>query len=236
VNLYESSVLSTRLAGVDIKLKQTTAFPLDGTVTMTIEPERPASFDLFLRVPKWCQSAQAFVNGKPLAGDSPAPGTFLKISRPWERADTVTWVLDMPTRAVPRDFARHAGTPVVTFERGPLLLAMTAKLNPGLDLKKTSPCIETDNTLKVETMGALKPASTSSISFRANGLTTVTQLGKDTPKPTPIFLVPYAYSGVSDKPVPPPKEGVFNVYSEDGVGSQVRVEFPRNPEVVGRVW
>ncbi|MEI6196454.1 MAG: hypothetical protein WCS42_19210, partial [Verrucomicrobiota bacterium] len=45
-------------------------------------------------------------------------------------------------------------------------------------------------------------------------------------KSTTFYLAPYAYSGVSDKSVPPPKEGVFNVYSEDGVGPDVRVEFP----------
>jgi len=235
VNLYESSVLSTRLAGVDVKLRQTTAFPLDGTVELTIEPARPASFDLFLRVPKWCKSARAFVNGKTVAGNKPAPGTFLKIGRQWEASNTVTLVLDMPARAVRREFARSAGKPVVTLERGPLLLAMTAKLNPGLDLKKTSPAIESDDTIKLEAMGELKPVSTSAISFRANGMTAATQSGKVTPKRIPILLVPYAYSGVSDKPVPPPREGVFNVYSEDGVGAQVRVEFPLNDAATRRL-
>lgn len=226
VNLYESSVLLTRIAGVNVRIKQATEYPLKGTVKLTIEPERPASFDLLMRVPKWCKSARVFVNGEPYAGDKPKPGTFLRISRQWEASNTVTLVLDMPARAVRREFAKSAGKPVVTLERGPLLLALTAKLNPGLELEKTSPSIEPDDTIRLEAVGELKSVSTSSISFRAKGMTTPTQSRDDKPKRTPIFLVPYAYSGVSDKPVPPPKEGVFNAYTEDGVGKAVRVEFP----------
>ena len=226
VNLYESSTLSTRVADVNVKVKQTTEYPLDGTVKLAIEPERAAAFDLLLRVPKWCKNARVLVNGEAHASAKPTPGEFLKISRQWKRSNTVTLVLDMPGRAVQRDFAKSAGKPVVTLERGPLLLALTAKLNPGLELEKISPVVGPEGAITLDAMAELKAVNASSIRFRANATTTGTHSGNDQPNRTTIFVTPYAYCGVSDKPVPPPKEGVFNVYSEDGVGKAVRVEFP----------
>jgi uncharacterized protein len=228
VNLYESSVLSTRVAGVNIRIRQTTEYPLDGAVKLVIEPERAASFDLFLRVPGWCKSAQVYVNGEPFSGATPTPGVFLKISRRWKPSNTVTMVLDMSGRAVRREFARNAGAAVVTLQRGPLLLALTAKLNPGVEFEKISPILETDSTIKLDSLVYLKAVNASCTSFRALGTTAEEPPSGHQLDPTPIFLTPYAYCGVSEKPVPPPKEGVFNVYSEDGVGKAVRVEFPLN--------
>jgi DUF1680 family protein len=195
-------------------------------VDLAIEPERAAAFDLLLRVPKWCKNARVFVNGEALAGSKPTPGAFLKITRTWKRSNTVTLVLDMRGRAVRRDFAKSAGKPAVTLERGPLLLALTTKLNPGLELEKMSPVVGPEGAIKLDAMAELKAVNASSIRFRANATTTRTHSGNDKPNRATIFVTPYAYCGVSDKPVPPPKEGVFNVYSEDGVGQAVRVEFP----------
>ena len=225
VNLYETSALSTRVAGVDVKIKQTTEYPLDGTVKLTIEPERAASFEVLLRIPKWCQNAQVLVNGKKLAGAKPTPGELLKISRRWEPSSTVTLVLEMSARASRRQLAGVPGQDRLTVHRGPLLLALTSKLNPGVDLERTCPAVGPDNVLRLEPTGALKGRRTSSATFRAPCVTTTTGGGKSSSETNSVLLVPYAFCGVSDKPVPPPKEGVFNVYSEDGVGKQVRVEF-----------
>jgi len=224
VNLYESSVLSTRIGDVPVKIEQTTEYPLDGTVKLKIKPERPAQFDLFLRIPKWCQGARVLVNGKRVDGAAPMPGTLFKISRQWKTGNTVELVLDMPGHAVRRDFANHPGHQVMTLERGPLLLAATAKLNPGVNLEAIAPVVAANGTLQLEPLSKLKAVNTSTARFRAAASTNGAAGGK---APRPSFVVtPYTFSGVSDKPVPPPKEGVFNVYSEDGVGKDVRVEFP----------
>ena len=226
VNLYESSVLSTHVADVPVNLEQTTEYPLDGTVKLKIKPERPATFDLSLRIPKWCQSARVQVNGKPVEGVLPVPGTIYKISRQWKSGDTVELVLDMPGHAVRREFAKNAGQSVMTLERGPLLLAATAKLNPGVKLETINPVVAANGTIQLEALAKLKAVNTSSALFRAGPTTTANASANRKQDGASFFLTPYAYSGVSDKPVPPPKEGVFNVYSEDGVGQAVRVEFP----------
>jgi DUF1680 family protein len=195
-------------------------------VNLTIEPERPASFDLLLRIPRWCKNAQIFVNGEPYVGGKPMPGAFLKLSRQWNTSNTVTLALDMPARAVRREFAKNSGKPVVTLQRGPLLLALTAKLNPGVQLEKTRLSLMPDGTTRLDAMAELKAVNASSIRFRTTATAMGARPGNNKPNQTAIVLTPYAYCGVSDKPVPPPKKGVFNVYSEDGVGDRVRVEFP----------
>ena len=226
VNLFESSVLSTRVADVPVKLEQTTEYPLDGTVKLKIKPERPATFDLSLRIPKWCQSARVQVNGKLVDRVSEVPGTICKISRQWKSGDTVELVFDMPGHAVRREFARNAGQSVMTLERGPLLLAATAKLNPGLNLETINPVIAANGAIQLGALGKHKAVNASSARFRAESTTSTNSPVGGKRNIEAFILTPYAYSGVSDKREPPPKDGVFNVYSEDGVGPDVRVEFP----------
>jgi DUF1680 family protein len=229
VNLYESSVLSTRIAGVKVNIEQTTEYPLDGTVTLKIEPEHRASFNLFLRIPKWCQSARVLVNGKAPGTSKPEPGEFFKIYRRWKAPTIVTLILDMRGRALRRKFSRNAGQPAITLERGPLLLAMTAKLNPGLNLTTISPVIGPADTVTLKAMTELKAANSDSVRFLATGTIIGPCSGNGKPAQTAMLITPYAFSGVSDKPMPPPKEGVFNVYSEDAEGEAVRVKFQTSP-------
>ncbi len=226
VNLYESSALSTRVADVPVKIEQTTQYPLDGTVKLKIKPEHPATFDLSLRIPKWCQSARVLVNGEPVEGAPPVPGTICKINRQWKTGNTVELVLDMPGHAVRREFSKNAGQSVMTLERGPLLLAATAKLNPGVKLETINPAIAANGKIQLEALAKLKAVNASYTRFRADSTTPANSPANGKQISTTFYLTPYAYSGVSDKPVPPPKDGVFNVYSEDGVGPDVRVEFP----------
>ena len=226
VNLYESSVVSARVAGVNTIIEQTTQYPLDGTINLIIKPEKAASFELGLRIPRWCGKAKVFVNGKALRGAEPKSGTLLAIRRLWKTSDTVRLVLDMPARAIRREFAGQSARPVVTLERGPLLLALAARLNRDVPLDKVSLKVEPNGTMSLVADSSLDPTKTSSIAFRGTGITTAAESGKSVRKTTPLLLSPYVYSGVSDKLVPPPKQGVFNVYSEDGVGDRVRVEFP----------
>jgi len=226
VNLYESSELSTRVADVPVRLEQITEYPLDGAVKLKIKPEHPVTFDLLLRIPKWCQSARVLVNGEAVKGAPPVSGTIYKINRCWKTGDTVELVLAMPGRAVRREFAKYAGQSVMTLERGPLLLAATAKLNPGVKLETINPVIAANGSIHLQAQAKLKAVNASSARFRADTTTAADSPVNNGKNSTTFYLTPYAYSGVSEKPVPPPKAGVFNPYSEDGAGPDVCVEFP----------
>jgi DUF1680 family protein len=226
VNLYETSTLTTRVAGVDARVEQQTEYPLDGTVNLNIKPAKPVTFELALRIPAWCRSATVLVNGKSQFQADVKAGAVVRIDLRWSKSDRVTLLLDMPARAVRRGLGGRVETCFATVQRGPLLLALTAKLNPGLEVSGASPLIEHDGSVRLAVPTNVSARNTSGATFRGQGVVVGQLAGGPERKAVPLIFAPYVYSRVYDKPLPPPKEGVFNVYSEDGVGKDVRVEFP----------
>ena len=55
VNLFVGSRATVTTGGRRVAIQQTTKYPWEGTVTIAVQPETEAAFDLCLRVPAWCQ-------------------------------------------------------------------------------------------------------------------------------------------------------------------------------------
>ncbi|MDR1408235.1 MAG: glycoside hydrolase family 127 protein, partial [Tannerella sp.] len=71
VNLYAGSTADIEINGKTVRLKQETAYPWDGAVTLTVEAlSAPMNEDIRLRLPGWCKSVAIAVNGRTVA--SPA--------------------------------------------------------------------------------------------------------------------------------------------------------------------
>lgn len=132
VNLYAGGQAEVELAGVTTGLRFETDYPWNGRVKLTVEPLRPASFTLSLRIPGWTESAHITVNGKP-AGVDARPGTYAAIAREWQAGDTV--VLDLPM--TPRLWEAHphveSDTARIAVTRGPLVYCIEQADNPGID-------------------------------------------------------------------------------------------------------
>ena len=62
VNLYIAGDGQVDLAGNTVKLKQDTAYPWDGKVTLTVDPTQNGEFAIKLRIPGWAR-------GEPIATD-----------------------------------------------------------------------------------------------------------------------------------------------------------------------
>jgi hypothetical protein len=63
VNLYTASNTSVTLdGGLTLKLEQETNYPASGQVALKVNPSRPASFPLWLRIPAWCREPRVIVN------------------------------------------------------------------------------------------------------------------------------------------------------------------------------
>lgn len=124
VNLYVESRASVERPGGRgrVHVEQKTDYPAGGTVTLggTHEPE--AEFSLRLRIPAWSRSAEAGVNGDPVAGVR--PGTYPVLRRPWKKEDTVTLRFDLGGRCRVKN--HH-----FALERGPVLLARGARFRDG---------------------------------------------------------------------------------------------------------
>ena len=83
VNLYGQNMLHTK----DLEIEQTTDYPWDGKVILTIKKAKKLS-TIVLHIPNWAEKHTVTVNGEACS---------TTISRKWKKGDVI--VLDMPTKA-----------------------------------------------------------------------------------------------------------------------------------------
>ncbi len=125
VNLYQTSQVDWHLeGGRHFKLSQTTNYPWSGDVRLTVDPDHPSDFTVYLRWPAWAPSAEVQVNGQPIGRADLKPGCYIPVSRNWKRGDTITLSLTMqpvPMVANPRaaDLYGH-----LAMQRGPLVYTL----------------------------------------------------------------------------------------------------------------
>jgi hypothetical protein len=95
LNLYAPAKAVFTLAGVQVPVEVSTAYPFGGEVAITFAPETQTTFSLDLRIPAWAENATIRVNGE-AAGIRPEPGRYLRLKRVWKKGDTVH--LDFPMK------------------------------------------------------------------------------------------------------------------------------------------
>ena len=117
VNLFIASELK---ADDGIVLRQETRFPYQASTKLTMTMDKPETFTLYLRHPRWVSADEIAVkiNGKPFAAES-VPSSYAEIRREWRSGDTVEVVLPMHT-TVER---LPDGSDWVAILHGPIVLA-----------------------------------------------------------------------------------------------------------------
>jgi uncharacterized protein len=92
VNLFVPSTLDWKERG--LKLRQTTKFPDDDRITLTLDSAPSSATALKIRVPYWAtQGAVYSINGDQQTV-SPAPSTYVTLDHAWKTGDVIT--IDMP--------------------------------------------------------------------------------------------------------------------------------------------
>ena len=95
VNLYVGGNAETTIAnGVSLRITQDTDYPWSGDVKININPEKPAKFNLNLRIPSWCNNFAVNVNNESINVKNINNG-YLSIEREWQTNDIVELQLDM---------------------------------------------------------------------------------------------------------------------------------------------
>ena len=146
VNLLMGNQATLTINDTETEITQTTNYPWDGKVNITLKPAQPVAFTLSLRIPGWVQ-------GKPVPGDlyryvDDTPGTieltvngeaqpvkieegYIHLTREWHSGDSLSLNLPMPIRRV----IAHPNVPdlvgKVALERGPLVYAAEGVDNGG---------------------------------------------------------------------------------------------------------
>lgn len=144
VNLFVGNRAAVPLGPDTVAISQTTDYPWDGTVVLTVDDPGGADFDLLVRVPGWAVNdavpsdlyrfvdpaagpVRFALNGKriqPRVADG-----YARIQRRWRKRDRVEVSLPMPARRVEADPRVEADRGKIAFQRGPLVYCFEDKDN-----------------------------------------------------------------------------------------------------------
>ncbi|TWT29771.1 Non-reducing end beta-L-arabinofuranosidase [Posidoniimonas corsicana] len=125
VNLYGANELATDVAGEAFRLTQSTDYPWDGAVKLTIEECGARPIELRLRVPGWCKDPEVSVNGTPVDTDL-KPGSYARLKRAWTAGDEVTLNLPMPTVLLESNPRVEETRNQLAVKRGPVVYCLEA--------------------------------------------------------------------------------------------------------------
>jgi len=142
IDQYIPSQLSFTHAGTPVRLTQETRYPVEDTVSITLHPQRPAAFTVYLRIPAWLtRPAMIAINGEP-RHESAQPGAYAALHRAWRPGDRISLAITHGFRTEPID-ELHPDT--VALMRGPV---QYVALNPSND----------SNSGRLKLPAGLKPA------------------------------------------------------------------------------
>ncbi len=135
VNLYGGSSLETTLTNnEEFALRQTTDYPWNGRVRITIKKCGSEAIALKLRIPGWAENASIRINDTP-TDHSPKPGSYFEIRRQWKAGDFVDLDLPMPARLMEANPLIEEDLNQVAVQRGPLVYCLESPdLPPGVDI------------------------------------------------------------------------------------------------------
>jgi DUF1680 family protein len=125
LNWYGPGKMAAELPGGEtVQLTQTTTYPLEGTIQISVDPTKPVDFTLRLRIPYWSKESTVSVNGE--APTALKSGTYFALKREWKPGDKVMLSLDMTPHFWVGE--RECKGKVSAF-RGPLLLTWDRRFN-----------------------------------------------------------------------------------------------------------
>ena len=117
---YSESRVKAKVGdGAEVSITQTTHYPFDGNIVLSVSLSKAQKFPLYLRIPKWCVKAELTINDRQVKVQA-RPRSFIRIDRKWENGDAVK--LKLPMRLGVRTWARNANS--VSVDRGPLTYSL----------------------------------------------------------------------------------------------------------------
>lgn len=126
-NMYNpGSITAPAPSGQTVHYAVDTAYPKEGNIKITVNPEREETFSISLRIPQWSARTTLKINGEEQAVQA---GRYAELSRTWKAGDTIELSLDMRTRII-KD---AKGLGMVALQRGPITLARDVRFEENID-------------------------------------------------------------------------------------------------------
>jgi DUF1680 family protein len=134
VNLYVEAESQMQIGDVVVGLAQQTAYPWDGSIGITVTPERAAQFQIRLRIPKWCEAYTVQVNGQ--STDYRVVNGYAILEREWNRGDVIRLDLEMPVNLVEAHPNVTTHVDRVAIKRGPMLYCLESVDNEKFVIRR----------------------------------------------------------------------------------------------------
>jgi DUF1680 family protein len=128
VNLFVGSRASISVKNAKIDVRQTTRYPWDGKVRISVESAEALPFNFMLRIPEWCRGESLTVNGQNVPTDNRVRG-YVPINRTWKSGDVIDLTLPMPVQPVRANPLVQADAGRVALTRGPLVYCLESADN-----------------------------------------------------------------------------------------------------------
>jgi DUF1680 family protein len=131
INLYGGSTLSTELhSGQKIVLEQSTDYPWNGNVRITIKEAPTDSTGLHFRMPGWCGFFRIAVNGR-IQAEQTAVNGFKTVNRVWKSGDQIDIYIDMPVALMESNPLVEETRNQVAIKKGPIVYCLESADLPG---------------------------------------------------------------------------------------------------------
>jgi DUF1680 family protein len=146
VNMFVGSRVHVgQVAGTNVEVIQKTEYPWHGSVSITVNPERPKTFSLYVRIPNRTTSKlykeepavrglkQFAVNGQK---QTPVMQRgYAVVTREWKQGDSIELELPMEPQRVIADSRIKADVDQVALKYGPLIYNVEAADNQSIGRK-----------------------------------------------------------------------------------------------------
>jgi DUF1680 family protein len=130
VNQFIGSHATLTLNNTQVSLRQSSRYPWDGRIKLSVRPAQSTDFTLYVRLPAWCDDPQMSLNGRPLKDLKVVHG-YACLQRTWNRGDVVELSLPMPVQRVKADLRVQADNGRVALQRGPVVYCLEGVDNGG---------------------------------------------------------------------------------------------------------
>ncbi|MFQ6109145.1 MAG: glycoside hydrolase family 127 protein [Candidatus Aminicenantales bacterium] len=154
VNLFIQGKGKIHLGRNMVSVTQETRYPWEGKVRISINPEKPAEFSVYVRIPGWARNEpipgdlysylnpireklSISVNGE--ARSLNMEKGFARIKRKWQKGDVIELHLPMPVQRVAAHEAVKEDQGKVALQRGPLVYCFEGVDNEGHVLDRALP-------------------------------------------------------------------------------------------------
>lgn len=160
VHFFAESEMECTFGSSKVRLNQSTNYPWDGKINVSLTMAQETEFKLYVRIPSWCKTPQVRVNGEVLPNlEANLVKGYLVLDRKWQDGDQVELELPMPVETVHAHPMVREVVGRVALQRGPIVYCLEEVDNgpnlPALMLAENPDFeIEIDEQLNVPTIKA----------------------------------------------------------------------------------